>query len=92
MIDAILLERRKELYGEGVADFPDRRRLGEDWQRSDYHGLITTRSAQFCYKGFDDCYVFPIPQFEIDDNDKVGDHQQHPICKTKIVENGCEPR
>ena len=43
LIDAILLERRKELYGEGVADFPDNRRLGRDWQRSEYHARITTR-------------------------------------------------
>ena len=92
LIDAILLERRKELYGEGVADYPDRRRLGQDWERSDYHGRITTRSTQFCYRGFDDCYVFPFPQFEIDRNDKIRGEQQHPICRTKLAENGCEPQ
>ncbi|MCV9385228.1 RagB/SusD family nutrient uptake outer membrane protein [Reichenbachiella ulvae] len=73
LIDEILLERRKELFGEGFRLNDIKRRL-LPLQREEDHWVT------FNFSSDDEDYyrlTFPIPQSEIDANDKVTDNHQN---------------
>ncbi len=72
LIDEIMLERRKELYGEGGPDYIDFRRLGLGFTRDANHTIpISLVSA-------DPRYNYPIPQAEIDSNPEINESDQNP--------------
>ncbi len=74
LIDEILLERRKELFGEGFRwnDIKRRnlpiKRLGDHWSKFDF-----TASDDDYYR-----LTFPIPQSEMDANPLINDENQNP--------------
>jgi len=72
LIDEIMLERRKELYGEGGPDFIDRRRLGLGLTRDSIHTTIINLDVA------DRRYIYPIPQAEIDSNPEISESDQNP--------------
>jgi len=72
LIDEIMLERRKELYGEGGPDFIDRRRLGLGLIRDANHTIPISLSVG------DPRYIYPIPQNEIDSNPELTENDQNP--------------
>ena len=74
LIDEIMLERRKELYAEGLADFPDKRRLQEAWARDENHPA----TFRFSFEQNDYRLFMLIPQDEIDANPALGDDDQNP--------------
>jgi len=74
LIDEIMLERRKELYGEGGPDFIDRRRLGLGLTRDDNHPA----PFRFTLDVADKRYIYPIPQAEIDSNPEISESDQNP--------------
>lgn len=72
LIEEILLERRKELYGEGGPDYIDFRRLGLGFTRDENHTVpISLESG-------DSRYIYPIPQAELDSNDEINESDQNP--------------
>ena len=77
LIDEILTERRKELWGEGLADFADNRRLNKAWQRDSNHPAI----YRFSFKEGDNCFNYQIPTDEIEVNKDIGKRYQNPVCK-----------
>ena len=78
LINTILLERRKELLGEGLADFADKKRLGMAWERTQIHG-----EYQFCFEPFDPCMLFPIPESELQSNLNISSGDQNPACELR---------
>ena len=72
LIDEIMLERRKELYGEGGPDFIDNRRLGLGLTRDANHTIPITLASG------DPRYNYPIPQAEIDSNPEINEDDQNP--------------
>jgi hypothetical protein len=74
LIDEIMLERRKELYAEGLTDFADKRRLEQAWARDENHPA----SFRFTFKSNDYRLFFPIPLEEIDANNKINQEDQNP--------------
>ena len=73
LIDEIMLERRKELYGEGGPDYIDNRRLGLGFTRgrqSYYSNIFSKRRSQGITN--------PIPQTEIDSNPEINEGDQNP--------------
>jgi hypothetical protein len=74
LIDEIMLERRKELYAEGLTDFNDKRRLQMSWSRDENH----PESFRFSFESNDYRLFFPIPQEEIDANPNIGPEDQNP--------------
>ncbi|MEO0333100.1 MAG: RagB/SusD family nutrient uptake outer membrane protein, partial [Bacteroidota bacterium] len=75
LIDEIMLERRKELYAEGLADFPDNRRLQQAWARDDNH---PNPAFRFTFTQNDYRHFFLIPQDEIDANPALENDDQNP--------------
>ena len=74
LIDEIMLERRKELYAEGLADFVDKRRLQEAWARDSNHPA----TFRFSFEQNDYRLFMLIPQDEIDANPALTDDDQNP--------------
>ena len=74
LIDEIMLERRKELYAEGLADFEDKRRLQQAWVRDENHKDFAFTFVQNDYKFF-----MLVPQDEIDANPALTDADQNPV-------------
>ncbi|MFP4089807.1 MAG: RagB/SusD family nutrient uptake outer membrane protein [Cyclobacteriaceae bacterium] len=74
LIDEIMLERRKELYGEGLADFPDKRRLQQAWERDENH----PSAFRFSFEPNDYKFFMLIPQGEIDANEALTEADQNP--------------
>lgn len=71
LLDAIALERRKELFGEGFHVW-DMLRRGEGFTRTDAaHWAPVTLTA------YDPMYLFPIPQDEIDANPNISESDQN---------------
>lgn len=73
LIDEILLERRKELYGEGIASLLDVKRRNLPVVREGNHyfgGSLPAGSNRF---------VWQIPQDEIDANDNISEEDQNPL-------------
>ncbi|WP_224997625.1 RagB/SusD family nutrient uptake outer membrane protein [Cesiribacter sp. SM1] len=74
LIEEILLERRKELYAEGLADFPDYRRLQMGWSRDASHPA----AFRFALEPNDYRFFLLIPQAEIDANPAINEEDQNP--------------
>lgn len=74
LIDEILLERRKELYAEGLADFVDNRRLQQAWARDENH----PEAFRFTFNQNDYRHYFLVPQDEIDANPVLTADDQNP--------------
>lgn len=74
LIDEIMLERRKELYAEGLADFPDKRRLQQAWQRDENH----PEAFRFSFEQNDFKFFMLLPLSEIDANDAIDQEDQNP--------------
>ena len=71
LIDEIMLERRKELYGEGGPDYIDFRRLGLGFTRDANHTIPISLIPN------DPRYLYPIPQNEIDSNPMISEADQN---------------
>ena len=67
LIDEILLERRKELYGEGLADYVDKKRLGLPIKRDGAHA----RRYRYSISPDSPCILYQIPLNEKEFNNKV---------------------
>lgn len=74
LINEIMLERRKELYGEKGVDYIDARRLGVGFTRDNNHEL----SYRFEFISGDTRFNYPIPQAEIDSNPNISLSDQNP--------------
>jgi len=74
LIDEIMLERRKELYAEGLADFPDKRRLQQAWSRDTGH----PEAFRFSFTQNDYKFFMLLPLSEIDANDQINQEDQNP--------------
>ncbi|MEK6477359.1 RagB/SusD family nutrient uptake outer membrane protein [Catalinimonas sp. 4WD22] len=74
LIDEIMLERRKELYAEGLADFPDKRRLQQAWQRDENH----PEAFRFAFEQNDFKFFMLLPLSEIDANEAIDQEDQNP--------------
>ena len=74
LVEEILLERRKELYAEGLADFPDKRRLQLAWARDENH----PEAFRFSFNQNDYRLFFLLPQEEIDANPALTAADQNP--------------
>ena len=72
LIDEILLEERKECYGESGPDFRQARRLGLGLTRDSNHTIPLDLQPK------DPKYIYPIPQAEIDSNENIGLTDQNP--------------
>jgi hypothetical protein len=73
LITDILNERRKELFGEGFRAL-DIKRLGLEMDRNQSTGHWGTNKV---FSAYDDKYLFPIPQDEIDSNDALSEADQN---------------
>ena len=73
LIDMILLERRKELYGEGMADWLDKKRLNIGWKRTCEH----PEAGRYTFEGEEriNCYVIQIPRSEVRFNPHIDDSE-----------------
>ncbi len=74
-VDEILLQRRIELWGEGVSYF-DLRRNGLGIERS-YSGTNHPVWGRIDVPAHDPLWNFQIPQSEIDNNDFIGEEDQN---------------
>lgn len=74
LIDEILLERRKELYAEGLADFVDNRRLQKAWARDENH----PEAFRFVFSENNYRHFYLLPQEEIDANPALTSDDQNP--------------
>ncbi|RBL90182.1 RagB/SusD family nutrient uptake outer membrane protein [Chitinophaga flava] len=72
LIRMILLERRKELYGESGVYFFDLKRYQQDLVRTGNHPYLLTIPAN------DPRWLIQIPITEIDANDKINPEDQNP--------------
>ena len=87
LIDTVLIERRKELYGEGLADWLDHKRLNLPLERGDGHLFGTeggTIDFRYTVPENSPCYYFPIPSDEILYNSHIND--QLPLCDRNIIQ------
>lgn len=75
LIDEIILERRKELVGEGFR-FLDILRLGLPLNRPNIVG--PNWSAVMSLSPYDPKMIFPIPESELDSNDMLNNEDQNP--------------
>lgn len=75
-VDEILLQRRIELWGEGVSYF-DLRRNGLGIDRT-YTGTNHPQWGRLKVDAHNDLWNFQIPQSEIDNNDFIGEEDQNP--------------
>jgi hypothetical protein len=62
------------LYGEGLADLPDKRRLQQGWERDENYPA----SFRFSFEPNDYKFFMLIPQNEIDANDALTEEDQNP--------------
>ncbi|HYO22671.1 MAG TPA: RagB/SusD family nutrient uptake outer membrane protein, partial [Flavisolibacter sp.] len=74
LIDEILYERRKELYGEIGVGFLDIKRLGLPLVRSVGHPLL----YRLTIPGHSNLFTLKIPQAEIDANESLTEADQNP--------------
>lgn len=74
LIDEILYERRKELYGEIGVGFLDIKRLGLPLVRSVGHPIL----YRFNFPPHSNLYTLKIPQAEIDANESLTEADQNP--------------
>ncbi|MBA2329939.1 MAG: RagB/SusD family nutrient uptake outer membrane protein [Flavisolibacter sp.] len=74
LINEILLERRKELFGEIGISYLDLKRLGLPLERSVGHPSV----YRFSIPGNSDRYTLKIPQAEIDANESLTNADQNP--------------
>ena len=87
LIDTILIERRKELYGEGLADWLDNKRQNLIFVRGDGHLFGSPAgSLDFRYTVPENspCYYFPIPSDEILYNSNIS--EQLPECDRNTIQ------
>ena len=80
LIEEILLERRKELYGEGLADYTDNRRLGRPIERDEAH----IRRYRFNIPGDSPCLLYQIPLSENEFNGKI---ESNPDCEEEYLKS-----
>jgi hypothetical protein len=80
LIDEVILERRKELAGEGFR-FLDILRLGLPLVRPDITG--PNWSAVMSLPAYDPKMIYPIPESEIDANDQITAQDQNPAYTGK---------
>lgn len=73
LIDEILLERRKELYGECGIDYMDIKRRQIPYERAGNH----SPAYQFVFPANAKEFVLKIPQREIDTNEFIDDSDQN---------------
>jgi hypothetical protein len=73
LIDEILLERRKELYGELGIDFLDIKRRQLPLERTGNHPA----AYRFSFEPNDNRLILKIPQNELDTNDNIGPNDQN---------------
>jgi hypothetical protein len=71
LLEAIALERRKELFGEGF-HLLDILRRGETLERTD-----AAHWAPVDLEAYDPLMIFPIPQAEIDANPNINEADQN---------------
>ena len=74
LIDEILVERRKELYGEMGVGFMDIRRRQLPLIRTGNHPDV----YRFDFPANSDVFVLRIPQLEIDSNENINEPDQNP--------------
>lgn len=74
LIDEILVERRKELYGEIGVSFLDVKRRQSPLTRTGNH----PDAYKFDFPANDDGFILRIPQREIDSNESIGESDQNP--------------
>ena len=74
LIDEILLERRKELYGELGINYLDIKRRQLPLRRSGNHSA----AFRFNIPANDPRFIIKLPQREIDANDAIGPQEQNP--------------
>ena len=87
LIDTILIERRKELYGEGLADWLDNKRLNLSFTRDNTHLFGSQNGSldfQYTIPVNSPCYYFPIPSNEILYNNNIND--QLPQCDRSTIQ------
>jgi hypothetical protein len=74
LIDEILVERRKELYGEIGVSFMDIKRRQLPLVRTGNH----PNAYRFNFPANSDLFVLMIPDLEIDSNNSISDSDQNP--------------
>lgn len=74
LIDEILVERRKELYGEIGVSFMDIKRRQTSLTRTGNH----PDAYRFDFPANSDKFILRIPQREIDSNDQMSEDDQNP--------------
>jgi hypothetical protein len=74
LVDEILVERRKELYGELGINFLDLKRRQLPLRRTGNHSA----AFRFTIPANDPKFILKIPQREIDANDAIGPQDQNP--------------
>jgi len=72
LLDEIIKERRRELYGENGAVYFDYKRLQKTFTRTGNHSHLVTIEPD------DKRWVFKIPQKEIDSNPELSEADQNP--------------